>query len=873
MIKFLRAIIMAILWLRYRIRTRQLEKVSEKGKRGILFLPTHPAYVDPLILTTVLMKDFSARPFADEDSIDNPVIRFLLGLVRAFRIPTVARHGPAAAGKIEAVLQQSVEALRNGDNVILYPAGRMLRTRYESVSGTSAVETILRELPDVRIVLVKTRGLWGSRLSLYYEMEPDLGAIFRRSVQDLLANFIFFGPRRPVDLSFEEPGDFPRHADRATINAYLENSYNQDAPPATYVPYTIWEGGEAREMPEPDRPTFSGRSENVSAATREIVTKHLQDVCGTATLRDGDQLARDLGLDSLKRAELLLWLESEFGFPQGNTDSLQTVGDVLLAASGEAMARTEGRVAAAGALWYAGDHAGRIEVAPGETIAAAFLAVASRDPARVVVADIRGGMKSCRELVRGVLALLPSIRKLPGERLGIMLPASVAASLSYLVVLFAERTPVMINWTVGRRNLEYGLELSGTQRVITSRALVQKIKQQGLDLGGIEEKLVYLEDLGAGLSKIEKGLAFVNSFINWSALHRARISPTAAVLFTSGSETLPKAVPLTHVNVLSDLRDTLSMVTITGQDRLLGMLPPFHSFGLTIDLTVPLTTGLRTIFHANPTEGALLATLMGAYRTTVVVATPTFLQGIMRAASPEQVADLRLAVVGAEACPPRIYEMLAERCPKAVLIEGYGITECSPIVALNPPEDPHPGTIGKMIPSLVHAVIDVDSGAPVAEGSSGMLLLRGPTIFSGYLGKAPEPFVEHAGQRWYQTGDIVRADANGVFTFVGRLKRFVKLGGEMISLPAIESVLLEKYGSTSDDGPILAVVATSEERPELVLYTTCDLDRETANLTLRAAGLSPLYNLRSVQRIEAIPVLGTGKTDYRALQAILKEPN
>ena len=226
-------------------------------------------------------------------------------------------------------------------------------------------------------------------------------------------------------------------------------------------------------------------------------------------------------------------------------------------------------------------------------------------------------------------------------------------------------------------------------------------------------------------------------------------------------------------------------------------------------------------------------------------------------------------MVGAEACPARVYDLLAERCPKAVLIEGYGITECSPIVALNVPQAPVRGTIGQLIPGLAYALVDAESGEPVAEGAAGMLLLRGPSIFGGYLGQAADPFVEHAGQKWYKTGDIVRRDASGVWSFVGRLKRFIKLGGEMISLPAIESALLEKYASAQDDGPILAVVATTGDHPELVLFTTAEVDREAANAALKAAGLSSLYNLRRVERVEAIPILGTGKTDYRALQQLL----
>ncbi len=364
--------------------------------------------------------------------------------------------------------------------------------------------------------------------------------------------------------------------------------------------------------------------------------------------------------------------------------------------------------------------------------------------------------------------------------------------------------------------------------------------------------------------------ALLGSWCNWGVLRAAKISPTAAILFTSGSENLPKAVPLSHANILADLRDVLPRITPCTDDRMLGMLPPFHSFGLTGNIAAPLLMGMPVVYHPNPTEGPLLAWGIEAYKATILLGTPTFLNGILRAATSAHLASLRLGVTGAEECPQRVYELAGERCPHMTLIEGYGITECSPIVAVNLPEDPRPHTLGPLLPSLEAALLDPETGQPSPPETPGLLLLRGPTVFAGYLGEeAPDPFVDYAGKRWYNTGDLVRRSADGVLTFAGRLKRFIKLGGEMISLPAIESVLLERYGTADDDGPILAVVATTGDHPELVLFTLRDISREQANATLRAAGLSALHNLRRVERVQEIPLLGTGKTNYRALQELL----
>jgi long-chain-fatty-acid--[acyl-carrier-protein] ligase len=315
------------------------------------------------------------------------------------------------------------------------------------------------------------------------------------------------------------------------------------------------------------------------------------------------------------------------------------------------------------------------------------------------------------------------------------------------------------------------------------------------------------------------------------------------------------------------VRDVLDVIRLSGEDVLVGMLPPFHSFGITVTTVLPLCSGLRTVYHPNPTEAALLARVIEEYRVTVLVGTPTFLNGIVRAARDEQLSSLRLAVTGAEKCPEPVYRALSERCPQAKVIEGYGITECSPIVSVNRPERPVPGSIGLLLPSVQGVVVGVESGARVAPGETGMLLVSGPSVFGGYLAHTGEsPFVSAEGRKWYRTGDLVSQDAGGVLFFEGRLKRFIKLGGEMVSLPAIESVLLPHLTVETEEGPSIAVEALgSHGTPEIVLFACRPVERDHVNGIIRAAGLSPLHHVRRVIQVPSIPVLGTGKTDYRGL--------
>jgi long-chain-fatty-acid--[acyl-carrier-protein] ligase len=343
------------------------------------------------------------------------------------------------------------------------------------------------------------------------------------------------------------------------------------------------------------------------------------------------------------------------------------------------------------------------------------------------------------------------------------------------------------------------------------------------------------------------------------------------VLFTSGSESVPKAVPLTHANILANCRDLLQDYHFVENERMLGMLPPFHSFGLCCTMIFPLCAGMKAVYHPVPTDGGILARHIEAYGVTMLVGTPTFLNGIVRVARDPELRSLRWVITGAEKCPQSLFAAVDQRWPGMQILEGYGITECSPVVSGNREECPARGSVGKPLASLAVAVVDLEERQRVAPGATGMLLLRGPSVFGGYLGyDGPQPFVTLEGESWYRTGDLVHEDPQGNLVFAGRLKRFVKMGGEMVSLPAVEEVLLARFALPEDEEPCLAVEALeNENRAELVLFATRPVAREQANDAIREAGLSPIHNVRAVRMLEKMPLLGTGKTDYRALKALL----
>jgi len=786
-----------LLRLRYRIKITGLDTIARKGNRGILFLPNHPALIDPIILLSYLHKAFKARALADRDQINRFVIRHLARRFGIIPLPSLAHISSATAAEVRKVLAHCVEVLRKEENLVLYPAGRAYRKYMEKIGGNSAVERILRELPQVRIVLVRIRGLWGSSFSWASGEQPNISKAVCNGFKSLLANGIFFGPKREVSIEFYEPDDLPRKSSRKIINRYLEKFYNVDALPNTYVPYTNWAPGRQRTLPEPN-------------------SRHSEAASGSSD-------------SHTVRKPLPQW----FRFP-GDPNRPANLAEM--------------------------------------TINEAFLYQARRGPDDIIITDQISGMKTYRDIILGILLLRKIIKKFPGDYVGIMMPASVAVNILYLAVLFSGKIPVMINWTLGRKNLRYSVTSLDVSRILTSKSLLEKLNEQGFDLHDIQDRFVYLEDIRSQLSGRAKILAWLGSRISWRQLDKVKAPETAVVLFTSGSESHPKAVPLTHQNITSNLYDVFDCLTFCSSDCLLGFLPTFHSFGLTITSLLPLCVRVRTVYYPNPTHGSTLGQIIESYKVTILVTAPTFLDSILRHAHSRQLNSVHLVVTGAEKCPMRAYEALASHSPQALLLEGYGVTECSPVISVNDKNDPYPGTIGKILNSMEYVLWDPQTAQRALKGDKGLLLVRGPNVFQGYLNhNGKSPFVELEGQKWYNTGDMVRENSRGGLTFVGRANRFVKRGGEMISLPAIESVLEAHYAKKHEDGPLLAVAATeSEHRPELVLFTVMDMDTTAVNRVIRDNGLSGLHNIRRVIRLKQLPILGSGKTDYRALDAKLK---
>ncbi len=864
------AFVQALVWMRYRVTVRGLDAVA--GKPGpYLVLPNHPAYTDPACVLAALWPRFKVRPMILETNFRNPILAPYGFLLRAIRIPDTDKPSAAVRQQAEAAIAEAAAALKAGDNVLLYPSGRLERDAWEHLGGSRAASDLLAAAPNATVLLVRTRGLWGSMFGWAYATKPPLLWRMATAAGIFISNLFLFTPRRRVTMTVEAfaTADRPEPT-RDTLNRWLEAWYNAEGrEEPKYVPYHFLFGRKSVEYPPP---VAAPRLDlgNVKPATRAAVAEMLGEKL-KRPLAESENRAEtafmDLGLDSLEGAELGLAVEQRFGFTAETVPA--TVGQLWALAEGLV---DKGPPKPPPAGWFAppGD-TGPAEVL-GETLAAAFVNRALKSRRDVAAADDLAGVITYEKLLLGAWAMSKRFRDIPAPNVGLLLPAAVAADLALLGLQLAGKLPVAINWTTGPANIAHAVKVMGLTHVVTSKAFVDRT---GLEVPGTQ--FVFLEDVKAGIGKLELlprllAVRFAPGWVRGRLLGRLDPDPQKpmVVLFTSGSEKAPKAVPLTHANLVADAKAGVPHLLFSRSDVMLGFLPLFHSFGLNVCGLLPLISGMKVVHHPDPTDASALARKAAAYHVTLLMGTPTFVGYILERCKPGDLPHLRAIVTGAEKCPDAIFEKAKEIAPQADVLEGYGITECSPVVAVNRPGAARRGTIGQPLPGVELLVLDLETNEPQPQGKSGMLHVAGPIVFPGYLGHdGPQPFVERDGKRWYVTGDLGALDEAGAIVFHGRLKRFLKAGGEMISLPALEEPFARQFPPT-DKGPRVAVegVETPAGRT-VVLFTTEPVTLKDANATLQKEGFRGVMRLDDVRAVDAIPVLGTGKTDYKVLRAML----
>ncbi|MEZ5488775.1 MAG: AMP-binding protein [Gammaproteobacteria bacterium] len=495
-----------------------------------------------------------------------------------------------------------------------------------------------------------------------------------------------------------------------------------------------------------------------------------------------------------------------------------------------------------------------------------FIRTAKRNLRKTAIIDCnRNRELNYEQALIAALILARRFGRLERGRIGIMLPTSSAGALAIIGATMAGLAPVMINYSTGaEKNCLYAQRQCDFKTIVTTRGLLDKTGCPPLP------DMVFIEDIMGSLGKGEKALAFCKSRLPAGLLcllsGKRNSQASAVVLFTSGSEKDPKVVQLTHENIESNIDAFFEMMNIGDFASMLSVLPYFHVFGLTVNLWTPLTRGMTSIDYANPLEFKTIARIIREKKPEIVVGTPFFLDGYLRQSSPGSFASLRLVVSGADKCPETL--RAGYRAKHGIeIIEGYGTTETSPVISANPRQANRPGSIGKPIPGTEVKIVNYDTGAECDIGETGKIMVRGKGVMPGYLNDTEETSLRLKGG-WYDTGDLGYVDEDGYLWHQGRLKRFVKIGGEMVSLVNVEETL---NALTPEEVECCAVELPDSRRGSKIVAVLTREVNEQETLKKLASQLPNLALPKKFVIVPEFPRMGSGKTDFRTLTKIVIE--
>ncbi len=484
---------------------------------------------------------------------------------------------------------------------------------------------------------------------------------------------------------------------------------------------------------------------------------------------------------------------------------------------------------------------------------------------RRLLEDVKQIEYSYNDLLKMALVLGRQIERLtvPGEKVGVLLPNLVPTVGLIFGLTARQRVPAMLNYTAGTDAMQAACAAAEIRTIVTSRAFVEqaKLTEKLAGLHGVS--LHYLEDIRARIPLIDKlwlmlwGIHFPRSFELSGSPEDA-----AVVLFTSGSEGKPKGVVLPHRAILANVSQVRAVIDFSVDDKVLNALPIFHSFGLTAGALLPVLTGASLFLYPSPLHYRIIPELAYDRRCTVLFGTSTFLGNYAKFAHPYDFYRLRYVVAGAEKLSDAVRAQWFEKFGIRIF-EGYGATETAPVLAVNTPMAYKTGTVGNLLPGIEHRLVPVPG---ITAG--GILHVRGPNVMAGYL-KSEAPGVLQApssevGDGWYETGDVVELDEEGFVKIVGRVKRFAKIAGEMVSLEVVEKLAV---ATSAEKAHAVSSQPDPAKGEALVLFTTDPvLSRESLAAKARELGLPELAVPRKIQRVEALPLLGTGKIDYVSLK-------
>lgn len=495
-----------------------------------------------------------------------------------------------------------------------------------------------------------------------------------------------------------------------------------------------------------------------------------------------------------------------------------------------------------------------------------FVKVAKKFGPKLAIIDRSTGKKVTYS--KALIASLILAKKIKGYKdgfIGVMIPSSAGSYLTVLGVLLAGKVPVMINYSTGAAdNSEYAQKKCGFKTIITSRALLEKIGCR------LVPGMVFIEDIMERVSVNDKLTAAVRSKLPTPVLLRSIYQgdpdDNAVILFTSGSEKDPKAVQLTHRNLYNNIMASLERLNVNENDIMMGILPLFHVFGHNTNFWLPLFVGMTIVTYANPIDYKQIPAIVREEKATILIATPVFFMGYLRKSKDGDFSTVRIAIAGADKLPEPLRLGFIEKHGVEVL-EGYGATETSPVVSVNVPGESKPGSIGRPLPNVQVRIADIQTGDELPRGQEGKILVKGDSVMKGYFDDIEETSLRIK-DGWYDTGDMGMLDEEGYLWHRGRLKRFVKIGGEMVSLVRVESELSPLLGEDVDC--CVVEVPDSVKGAKIVAAVTQEIDEKKILKKLKAV-LPNIAMPKQFVIVEELPKMGSGKVDFRRAQEIVRK--
>ncbi len=496
-----------------------------------------------------------------------------------------------------------------------------------------------------------------------------------------------------------------------------------------------------------------------------------------------------------------------------------------------------------------------------------FIKTAKKNFNKIVQEDSTGMSLTFGQTLTAGILLSKHVRNFEGENIALVFPASVGGALAFIATSLSGKTPVGLNFIAGKDEQEWAMKTCDIKTIFTSRVFIQKAEITE------DPRMVFIEDLKEKTSKLEKMLTYFSCKMKSSQSLIQKFKKfdapdkIAIILFTSGSESHPKGVPLTNKNIFMSIQAFSTVFQPNPDDKVLGTLPFFHVFGFVVCLWLPLIMGMGSVFHPNPTDYERLGKIVHKYRVTMLLGTSTLYRGFMKRWKREQVSSVRLAFAGAEKLNESVRNKFNEKLG-VTIFEAYGVTESCSCITVNYPHDFCHGSVGRLMPGVQCKIVNTETYEELKPGEEGLIFIKGPNVMSAYY-KAPELTSQAFHDGFYITGDIGKFE-NEFLYITDRLKRFAKIGGEMIPLTPIEdklSQVLDQHTENEKRSCAVMNIPHVQKGEQLVAFVVdANPDKILLNRGLDKAGLTKLSQPDHYMSIDAIPMLPSGKVDYKSIK-------